>query len=66
MKAEFIPIPESEVSALGVLRQKAWASTYRGIYPDELIDQFDDDWHLGKRSSQASGSSVSELFYLCR
>lgn len=48
MKAEFIPIPESEVSALGVLRQKAWASTYRGICPDELIDQIDYDWHRGK------------------
>lgn len=27
-------------------RQKAWDTTYRGIYPDEMIDQFDYTWHL--------------------
>ena len=27
-------------------RQKAWNATYRGIYPDEMIDDFDWDWHL--------------------
>ncbi len=46
--AEFIPIQESEVSTLGILRQKAWAATYRGIYPDEMIDQFDFQWHREK------------------
>lgn len=48
IKAEFISIQESEVSTLGVLRQKAWAATYRGIYPDEMIDQFDYEWHREK------------------
>ena len=27
-------------------RQKAWDATYRGIYPDEVIDAFDWVWHL--------------------
>ena len=27
-------------------RQKVWDTTYRGIYPDEVIDKFDYDWHL--------------------
>ena len=27
-------------------RQKVWNATYRGIYPDEVIDEFDYDWHL--------------------
>lgn len=27
-------------------RQKAWAATYRGIYPDAMIDDFDWEWHL--------------------
>ena len=27
-------------------RQKAWDATYRGIYPDEAIDEFDYEWHL--------------------
>lgn len=46
--AELIPIQESEVSTLGILRQKAWAATYRGIYPDEMIDQFYFQWHREK------------------
>ena len=27
-------------------RQKVWASTYRGIYPEHEIDCFNYDWHL--------------------
>ena len=27
-------------------RQKVWDATYRGIYPDDVIDHFDYDWHL--------------------
>lgn len=30
---------------LGQLRQQCWATTYRGIYPDDMIDQFDYVWH---------------------
>lgn len=30
---------------IGQLRQQCWAATYRGIYPDEMIDQFDYAWH---------------------
>lgn len=41
----FIPVKESEADQLGQLRQKAWSATYRGIYPDEMIDQFDYAWH---------------------
>jgi len=32
----------------GRLRRSAWDATYRGIYPDEMIDQFDTDWHYHK------------------
>ena len=44
-KIEFSPILECEISTLGVLRQQAWSATYRGIYPDDMIDQFDFKWH---------------------
>ena len=27
-------------------RQKAWDATYRGIYPDEMIDEFDYEQHI--------------------
>ena len=29
-----------------VTRKKCWDATYRGIYPDEAIDEFDFAWHL--------------------
>lgn len=31
---------------IALTRQKAWAATYRGIFPDELIDRFDYAWHI--------------------
>ncbi len=42
---EFVPVKESEVGLIGQLRQKAWSVTYRGIYPDEMLEKFDYDWH---------------------
>ena len=45
---QFVLALESEVHALGVLRKQAWAVTYRGIYPDDMIDEFDFKWHEGK------------------
>lgn len=29
-------------------RQKCWATTYRGIFPDDAIDQFDYGWHIAR------------------
>lgn len=43
--AEFVPVLESDVHTLGMLRQQAWAAAYRGIYPDDMIDRFDFKWH---------------------
>ena len=42
---QFVPVKESQAGLIGQLRQKAWAATYRGIYPDELMAKFDLDWH---------------------
>ena len=30
------------------LRKQIWATTYRGFYPDSMIDDFDYGWHLEK------------------
>ncbi len=35
-----LAMPGDETS-ISRLRQQCWAATYRGIYPDEMIDQFD-------------------------
>jgi GNAT superfamily N-acetyltransferase len=31
----------SDASTLAAARQKVWDATYRGIYPDEMIDRYD-------------------------
>lgn len=37
-------VPGDE-AVLSRLRQRCWAATYRGVYPDAMIDQFDYTWH---------------------
>ena len=37
-----------EAPILTETRRKAWDATYRGIYPDEMIDQFDFSYYLKK------------------
>lgn len=41
----FIPAKPGDEVTLGRLRQQCWAATYRGVYPDDMIDQFDFAWH---------------------
>lgn len=39
---------EEDAAVIAKLRQEIWATTYRGIYPDDMIDQFDYAWHTQK------------------
>lgn len=39
---------EKDAATIIELRQKIWSTTYRGIYPDSMIDDFDYDWHREK------------------
>lgn len=41
MSTAFVPAKPEEAHLLSEFRQKVWATTYRGIYPDDLIDNFD-------------------------
>ena len=61
----FVPVNESEVNSLGLLRQKAWAATYRGIYPDEMIDQFDYQWHAEKDLLRLRSPQFCNWFIQC-
>ena len=45
MSTVFVPAKPEETHLLSEFRQKVWATTYRGIYPDELIDNFDFESH---------------------
>jgi len=38
----------ADARSLALLRRTVWDETYRGIYPDEMIDQFDFEYHTDK------------------
>ena len=44
----FVEAAKEDVPAIIALRQRIWGSTYRGIYPDDMIDSFDWAWHREK------------------
>ena len=44
----FVLASEDDAKTIIELRQQIWATTYRGFYPDSMIDDFDYAWHLEK------------------
>ena len=46
MELRFKPAEERDAAVITGLRKAIWATTYRGIYPDEVIDQYDTEGHL--------------------
>lgn len=46
MSAEFIPADETGAEIIADLRREIWLTTYRGIYSDERIDNYDREGHL--------------------
>ncbi len=45
-------------------RQKVWDATYRGIYPDEMIDQFSLDWHAARDEKRIADKDVQSYLVL--
>jgi hypothetical protein len=45
MNIDFVPAKASDAATISTLRQRIWNTTYRGVYPDAVIDDFDYDWH---------------------
>ncbi len=45
MNTEFVPAKASDAATISALRQRIWDTTYRGIYRDDVIDDFDYDRH---------------------
>ena len=39
---------EDDAQTIIELRKQIWGTTYRGFYPDSMIDDFDYGWHLEK------------------
>ena len=46
--AKFELATEDDARTIVELRKRIWATTYRGVYPDSMIDDFDYVWHLEK------------------
>ena len=59
MSIEFVQAKAGDVATIGKLRQRIWNTTYRGIYPDAVIDSFDYDWHQKRDIKKFSDSSFS-------
>ena len=61
MNVEFRRAAASDARTLTETRQKVWATTYRGIYPDEMIDQYDYARH-SVRDAQRISDPENDVF----
>ena len=59
MDIDFVPAKTSDAAAISTLRQRIWDTTYRGIYPDTAIDNFDYDWHQQRDLKKISDPSFT-------
>ena len=64
MNIDFVPAKAVDAAAISALRQRIWNTTYRGIYPDAVIDDFDFDWHRQRDLEKISDPSFT--VYLIR
>jgi ribosomal protein S18 acetylase RimI-like enzyme len=49
---------EIDAKVLAIVRQKSWEATYRGIYSDEVIDNFDYIFHEQKFVNQIRNPEI--------
>ena len=59
MNIVFAPAKTSDAAAISVLRQRIWDTTYRGIYPDAVIDDFNFEWHQQRDLKKISDPSFT-------
>ncbi len=62
MPVAFVLARIEEAEALSELRRRVWATTYRGIYPDEMIDDFDYAFHNERNRLYISSGGFSVYF----
>ena len=58
-QVEFVPAKASDAVTIGTLRQRIWDTTYRGIYPDAVIDEFDYGRHQQRDLQKISSPSFT-------
>ena len=59
MNVDFILAKADDAVTISMLRQRIWDTTYRGIYPDAVIDDFDYDWHQQRDLKKISNPSFT-------
>ena len=59
MNIDFVPAKTSDAAVIGALRHRIWDTTYRGIYPDSVIDDFNYDWHQQRDLKKISDPSFT-------
>ena len=55
----FVEAGKDDALSIIGLRHKIWSTTYRGIYPDHIIDDFDWAWHEEKELSRINDPAYS-------
>ena len=65
MIIDFVPAKASDAVTISTLRQRIWDTTYRGIYPDTVIDDFDYDWHQQRDLKKISDPSFTVYLINC-
>lgn len=59
MMVHFTPAQPGDAHCISLLRQQCWAATYRGIYPDAMIDRFDFSWHAQRDLARITSNKFS-------
>ena len=65
MNIDFVPAKTGDAAAIGALRQRIWDTTYRGIYPDAVLDDFDFDWHQQRDLKKIADPSFTVYLINC-
>ncbi len=62
MEIKFVFAKPEEARFLSEMRRKVWLTTYRGIYPDKLLDEFDYEFHDNKNLFMINSEEYSVFF----
>ncbi len=65
MNIDFVPAKTGDAAAISALRQRIWDTTYRGIYPDAVIDGFNYGWHQQRDLEKISDPSFMVYLIKC-
>ena len=62
VEVSLVLIKPEEARELSVFRKRVWETTYRGIYPDEIIDNFDYEFHDAKNLAMINSEEFLPYF----